>query len=149
MQAIFTTFGIDWKLLLIQGLNFGILLVGLWYFLYGPVMRMLEERRQKVMQGVADAQKAHEELAQIEHSRAAKLAEAGREADTIVSQARTAGSQKERELITQGESAAQRILTEAEAQAKELKVQAITESREEVAKMIVLGAEKVLNEKRA
>ena len=147
MSAIFTTFGIDWRLLLVNAINFGLLLLGLWYFLYTPLMRMLEARRQKVAQGVADAQKAGEELAHIEASRAETLAQAGKEADTIVSQARTAGTHKEREIIESGEAAAARIVAEAEAQAKEAKAQAIAESREEVAKMVVLGMEKVLKEK--
>jgi F0F1-type ATP synthase membrane subunit b/b' len=60
MDAILTTFGIDWHLLLLQGINFGILLAGLTYFLYKPVMRMLEERSNTVRQGVEDAHKAHE-----------------------------------------------------------------------------------------
>ena len=38
MNELFAAFGIDWKLLLAQGVNFGIVLVALWYFLYRPVM---------------------------------------------------------------------------------------------------------------
>ncbi|HVU80050.1 MAG TPA: ATP synthase F0 subunit B [Candidatus Paceibacterota bacterium] len=149
MDAILTTFGIDWRLLLINAVNFGLLLFGLWYFLYGPVMRMLEERRAKVTQGVADAQKAAEELRSIEEARATKLAEAGREADSVLSQARASAGQKEREIIAQGEAAAARIVKDAEAQAREAKAAAIAESKEEVARMIVLGMEKAMTEKRA
>lgn len=146
MEAILTTFGIDWRLLLINAINFGLLLLGLWYFLYGPVLRMLEERRQKVAQGVQEAQRAHEELQNIEASRAQLLGEAGREADHLVSQARALAVQKERELIGEGEAAAQRIVQQAQAQAQEEKKQAILESKEEVAKMIVLGVEKMLKD---
>ncbi|HVV14965.1 MAG TPA: F0F1 ATP synthase subunit B [Candidatus Paceibacterota bacterium] len=149
MEAILTTFGIDWRLLLINAINFGLLLFGLWYFLYGPVMRMLDERRTKVAQGVADAQKAADELRGIEDSRAAALAQAGKEADNLVSQARASAAQKEREIVAQGEAAAARIVKEAEAQAQEAKAQAIAESKEEVARMIVLGMEKTLTGKSA
>jgi F-type H+-transporting ATPase subunit b len=149
MDAILTTFGIDWRLLLINGINFGLLLFGLWYFLYGPVMRMLEERRAKVAQGVMDAQKAADELHAIEQTRASKLAEAGREADAVVSQARTSAGQKERDIIAQGEAAAARIVKDAEAQAREAKASAIAESKEEVARMIVLGMEKAMAQKRS
>jgi F-type H+-transporting ATPase subunit b len=147
MEAIFTTFGVDWRLLLVQAANFGILLFGLWYFLYGPIAKMLEERRQKVAQGVADAQKATEELQKIEASRAAALAAAGKEADHVLSQARASAAAKERELIAEGEASAARLLTQAQAQANEARAQAIAESKEEVAKMIVLGIEKSLTRK--
>lgn len=142
MEAILTTFGIDWRLLLINALNFGLLLLALWYFLYAPVMKTLEERRRKVAQGVEDAESAKLTLEEIQSSRGAKLAQAGKEADDIVASARAAGVAKERELQLAGESAAANALREAELQAQELKHQAIEESKREVAKLIVLGIEK-------
>lgn len=142
MSAIFSAFGIDWHLLVIDAINFGIVLFALWYFLYGPLVRMIEERRQKVAQGVIDADEANKRLKDIEESRAHKLAEAGREADDVLSKARSAGAEKNRELTAQAEAAAARIVAEAEAQAKEAKAKAIAESREEVAKLVVLGMEK-------
>jgi F-type H+-transporting ATPase subunit b len=144
MEAIFTTFGIEWKLLLIQGVNFGILLFGLWYFLYAPVLKMLEERRSKVTQGVVDAKRAQEKLAEIEQTRVATLSEAGREADSILSQAASRGVAKEREMLAQAQTAAANLVKEAEAQALEAKARAVSESKEEVAKLIVLGMEKML-----
>lgn len=143
MEQILGVFGIDWRLLLINSFNFGLVLLALWYFLYTPLLNMLEERRKKVAKGVIDAEAAEKKLEEIEDSRAQTLAEAGREADQILSQARTAGSKKEREILTQAQVAAAEIAKEAEAQAKETKVRAITESKEEVAKLIVLGMEKM------
>ncbi len=143
MDKILTTFGIDWHLLLINMINFGLLLTVLWYFLYSPVMKMLEERREKVAQGVKDAQAAAEKLSEIEHSRREVLAAAGKDADAILTSARESGAAKERELLEKGESAAHTLVRDAEAQAAELKARAIEESRQEVAKLIVLGMEKV------
>ena len=111
MEQILGTFGIDWRLLLINAVNFGIVLLVLWRFLYTPVMKMLEERRQRVAQGVEDA--------------------------------RAAGAAKERELLLKGEAAAATLVRDAQAQAAELKARAIEESKQEVAKLIVLGMEKI------
>ena len=143
MDKILTTFGVDWHLLLINAINFGLLMLVLWYFLYEPVMRMLEERRAKVSQGVRDAEKAAEKLAEIEHSRAGALAAAGKEADALVAAARAIGADKERELLAKGEAAAATLLRDAEAQAAELKAHSLEESKQEVAKLIVLGMEKI------
>lgn len=144
MSAIISTFGIDWRLLIINAVNFGLLLLGLWYFLYSPVMAMLERRRKTVAEGVEAAHKAQQELTNIEHSRAATLAGAGREADALVAAARTAAAEKERELIAQGEVNAAGILEEAKLVAADLKAKALQESKQEVAKLIVLGIEKSL-----
>jgi F-type H+-transporting ATPase subunit b len=147
MEQILTTFGIDWRLLLINAINFGLVLLVLWYFLYAPITKMLEERRKKVIQGVHDAQAVGVKLAGIEQVRAQTLANAGKEADTILSRAQSAGLAKERELIAQAEGAAESVLTDAHKEAAALKVEAIEESKEEVAKMIVLGVEKMLAQK--
>ena len=146
MEAILHTFGIEWRLLLIQAINFGLLLAGLTYFLYGPISRMLEERRKTVTKGVEDAEKAKEELAQIESTRASKLAEAGKEADTVLANARANAMDKEREILARAEQGATTLLSDAEAQAKESKERAIHESKEEVAKMIVLGMDKMMKQ---
>lgn len=145
MEAILHTFGIDWRLLTINAINFGLLLAALWYFLYTPILAMLEERRKKIADGVAAAEASQQELKEIESARAAKLAAAGKEADAIVVAARTAGGEKEREIIERGEAAAATLLRDAEAQAAETKARSIEESKHEVAKLIVLGIEKATN----
>jgi len=142
MDQLFEAFGIDWRLLLINAINFGVLLGGLTYFLYKPITKTLEERRQKVIKGVADAEAAEAALMEIEGARAQKLAEAGREADDILSKAQKTGTEKGRELVSQAEGSAARVLAEAQAQSVELKAQAIQESKEEIAKLIILGIEK-------
>ena len=143
MSAVLSTFGIDWRLLLINAINFGLLLLVLWYFLYEPVTKMLEERRTRVAQGVRDAEVAAQKLHEIEAARAGALAAAGKEADALVAAARAAGAQKERELVQKGEASVQRAVAEAQAQVQELKARSIEESKQEVAKLIVLGMEKI------
>lgn len=144
MSHILTTFGIDWHLLLINGLNFGLLMLALWYFLYDPVMKMLEERRERVAQSVKDAEAAEARLRELEASRAGLLAQAGREADALVAAGRAAGLEKQRELVEKGEAAAAALVRDAQAQALEEKARALEESKQEVAKLIVLGIEKQL-----
>ena len=144
MESILHTFGIDWRLLLINMINFGLLMFGLWYFLYGPVMAMLEERRQKVTKGVEDAEAATRARQEIEGERSGVLAKAAQEADESLAKARTAAAARERELVEEAAKRAESIVMAAEAQAKEEKAKAIAESKEEVAKLIVLGMEKAL-----
>lgn len=144
MSAVFAAFGIDWRLLLINSINFGVLLFALWYFLYAPLTKMMEERRQKVAQGVADAEAAAAKLADITHEQSALLSKAGAEADEVLAKARKAAEEKGRAMLAQSEAAAAASLKEAEAQAAALKADAIEESKKEVAKLVVLGMEKAM-----
>lgn len=147
MAQIFSTFGIDWRLLLINCVNFALVLGVLWYFLYTPVMQMLEKRRQVVIQGVRDAEAAAHERKEVENSRAQKLAQAGKEADEVISQARRSAIDTGRTMLARAEETVAGVLGDAEVQAKEIKSKAIEESKEEVAKMIVLGMEKMMAKK--
>lgn len=147
MSAILTTFGIDWRLLLINGINFVVLLVALWYFLYAPISKMLEERRTKVAAGVAAAQAAEQELKETLQQRSKVLTAATKEADELVEAARASAAKLGSELVQKSEVVAEGIVRDAEAQAKEAKAKAVEESKREVAKLVVLGIEKTLQSK--
>ncbi len=54
-MQIFSTLGIDWKLLLAQLINFAILIGVLGYFVYTPILRLLDERRERVKKAMDDA----------------------------------------------------------------------------------------------
>lgn len=142
MGQLFAAFGVDWRLLVINLINFGVLLAVLRYFLYGPIIRMLEERRAKVRQGMEDAEAASLARQEIEGERSGMLAKAAQEADESLARARAAAAERERELVDEAARRAESIVAQAEALAKEEKARAIAESRDEVAKLIVLGMEK-------
>ena len=58
MEQLIEAFGIDVRLIIIQVFNFGILMAVLTYFLYKPVLKMLNEREAKIAQGIKDAEEA-------------------------------------------------------------------------------------------
>ncbi|HEV8666877.1 MAG TPA: ATP synthase F0 subunit B [Candidatus Paceibacterota bacterium] len=147
MSQFFTAFGIDWRLLLINVINFGVLLAGLYYFLYEPLLGMLEARRAKVQKGVHDAEAAAAALSQIEGERAGMLSKAGAEADEVLARARKAADEKAHAIRMASEAAAAASIKEAEAQAAALKAEAIEQSKKEVAKLVVLGMEKLSTQK--
>lgn len=143
MSQLFAAFGIDWRLLIINLINFGVLLAALRYFLYKPLTSMLENRRHKVAEGVHAAEQSQAKLREIEEARGGILAQAGSEADEMLKKARLAAQEKERATVQAAEAAAARIQSEAEMRAVELKAQAIEESKQEVAKLVVLGMERM------
>src|SRR3954468_19539365 len=89
MSQLFAAFGIDWRLLLIQALNFGLLLVVLSYFLYKPIMRIIDERREKIAEGVRTAEAASRRLAEAKEEGDKQIGEAAREAQALVATARS------------------------------------------------------------
>lgn len=147
MDGLLGAFGIDWKLLLAQGINFGILIVALYFLLYKPVLKVLEERRQLVAKGVEDAERATEKLAGADKEATSIVEKADKEAGELLASARdTAGAERTR-LIKEAEARATAIATDADARAKEASAKMLRESEKEIARLAVLGAAKVMGEK--
>lgn len=148
MAEIFATFGIDWKLLLVQVVNFGVLLAVLWYVLYRPVIRLVRERQEHIAQGVRDAEAAQQERERIEQERNERLTAASKEAEAVIEQARDRAQEKEAQLVADAQARSERIIQESTERATDMKEQALAESQDEIARLAVLAAEKVLRERK-
>jgi len=90
---IFDQFGIQWKLLLAQAINFGILLYILKRFLYAPVLKMLEDRKAKIAQSLKEAEEIEIKLAKTEEDRQKTLGKALDEGKDIINEAKESAQQ--------------------------------------------------------
>lgn len=144
MEQLFDAFGIDWKLLIAQAVNFGVLLVVLTYLLYKPVMKTLDERSVLIKKGVEDAEEASKKLGEADATVSARLHEAETEAEGLVARARDEAGNERSRIVKEAETRAQNIEKDAEARAKEAKEQALKESEREIARLAILAAEKAI-----
>jgi len=144
MQEIVGVFGIDWRLLIIQMINFGILLLVLWYFLYRPLVRMIYRRQEKIKQGVLDAERIEKEFIEVEDKRKEILSAATHEADTIVKAGKQRGEREQHDIIASAREVSEKMISDAELEGKEVKDKILSESKEEIARLSVLAAERLL-----
>src|SRR3989344_6388147 len=147
MQELFSAFGIDWKLLLAQVLNFGIVLAALSYFLYRPVLNTLEKRRGVLAKGVEDAERAGQMLAGADAEAASRVVVAETEAGEIVSRARQAAGAEKAATLEEARVRAEHMYREAAARAAEEAARALRGGEREIARLAMLAAEKVLAHK--
>lgn len=147
MTEIFSVFGVDWQMILVQVFNFGLLLGILWYFLYTPVLNLLSERQEKIEKGVKDAEAAARERALAGEEKQTIVGKAVSEAGEIVDSAKKKAEEERSRIVSEGKSQSDAILKEAEIRAEEERKGALKSAEGEVAKMIVLGVERVLRER--
>ena len=83
MQQLLSAFGIDWHLLAAQAVNFAIVLIALWYFLYKPVLAQLAKRQEIVAKSVEDAAKAEALFAGADREAKSRVNAADSEAEKI------------------------------------------------------------------
>ncbi len=149
MQELFSAFGINWQLIIAQAVNFGIVLVALWYFLYKPVLRVLSERQQVVAKSVAHAAQVEELFARADNEAEDRVKAADTEAEKIMTTAREAAAIEKARLLKEAEARAALLGRDAEARAAEAIAKARRESERDIARLAVLAAEKVLRDHHA
>src|SRR6185369_15193641 len=72
--------------------SFAIVAFLLHRFAYKPILRVLEERRQRIAEGLANAEKIKQELAKAEATRQEILAKANTQATQLIEEARAAAA---------------------------------------------------------
>lgn len=87
MEAL-DSLGIDWKLFIAQVINFIVLLLVLWKFLYGPIVSMLSDRKKKIEQGLKDNEEARAKLEATNAETRKLLTEASLESEKIIKAAK-------------------------------------------------------------
>lgn len=147
MEDLISAFGIDWRLIAIQIFNFALLAGLLWYFLYEPVLKMLDARRDKVAKGLQDAEAATAAREAAETEKKEILGVAHKEAEAVVARASTAGDEKRAAILKQAEEESARRIAAAEKAGEQLKEKLRQESEAEVAQAAILAAEKILRSK--
>jgi len=144
MEQILSTFGIDWKLILIQGVNFGLLLFVLHRFLYKPVLAVVDARREKIERSIKDTLRAEEELGKAEAEKIHILHEARLKGDKLVEEAKENALGEEHVIIKDAHHKATYILRDAERRIEREREEMIEKTKREVMRMAVLAAEKIL-----
>ena len=90
IKQIAEQFGVSWWYFLCQVISFGLVCYLLQRFAYGPILAVLEERRQRIAEGLENADKARKQLADAQKSVEDILTKANGEAQKMIEEARAA-----------------------------------------------------------
>jgi len=131
------TLGIRWVELLAQTISFSFVLFVLWKLAYKPVFNLLEARKAKIAESIANAEKIQAELARTEAERLRILNQAGNTANQMIEQAREAAA-RVREVETQKAiAAAEQIIAKAREAAAQDHTKMLAELKREVGRLVV------------
>ena len=131
------TLGIQWKELIVQTISFSVVLLVLWKLAYKPVFNMLETRKAKIAEGLANADKIKTELAKTEAARQKILADAGDLANKIIAAARAAAARVGEVETQKAVTAAEQILIKAREAAAQERAATLAALKREVGRLVV------------
>jgi F-type H+-transporting ATPase subunit b len=113
----------------VAALNFAVFLAIIWVFAFKPLSGMLESRRERIEQGLQDAEQARKDRSAAEAERLATLTEARREANDIINRAQKVAQETRDADIAATRVELERMRTQASAEIDAEKQRAIADLR--------------------
>jgi F-type H+-transporting ATPase subunit b len=137
LAPIARTFGLSWSHFGAQLVSFTIVCAVLYRFAYRPILAVLEERREQIAQGLANAAQIKAELERTEAQRRDVMAAASREANRLIEEARAAAERVGHEEARKATAAAEEILAKAREAAEQEHARLLAELKAEVGRLVV------------
>jgi len=138
-------FKVTWPTLIAQIVNFCVVAGVLYFFAIKPVAATLDQRQQKIADGLQYAEEMKTQLAEAERERAEKVREAAVEAQKILTEAREQSKEMIEQKTQEAAAQAESIIRKA-SEATELERQKmLSDVRKEVARLVVSTSSKVLS----
>ncbi|MCX8109106.1 MAG: F0F1 ATP synthase subunit B [Verrucomicrobiae bacterium] len=130
-------FGVDWPHFLAQCLSFAMVAFLLHWFGYRPALQILEERKQRIAESMANAEKIKAELAKTEAARKEILAQAEQQAVRMIEEARAAANRLLEQETNKAKAAAQQIIARAQEAGEAELARMRAELRREIGRLVV------------
>lgn len=131
---------------IVSAVNFLVFFVIIWTFAFKPVSKLLADRRERIEQGLKDAEQARADRENAEAERVATLAEARKEANDILTRSQKVAQESREADIAATKQELERLRERATEEIGAEKQRAIAELRSEVADLAMAAASRVVGE---
>lgn len=138
--------GINLGFLIFQIINFIIVLILLYAWAYRPIIKMMQNRKMKIAQGLEDARIAAEARANAEQEAARIVAEAQSKGGQMIREATERAELANRDVRTDAEAAAAKIREDALIEAQADRDRILGEMRSQVAALAMAATQKLIGE---
>jgi len=125
-------------------INFFILLAILYKFAYGPILQMLDDRKNTIESSLHHAEEIRVEIERMKLETQQNLMDSRKEAQEIVARAQKIGEETKAEVLAKAKEEAAVERARAVAEIESAKEKAVGELRETAATLAIMAAEKVL-----
>lgn len=124
-------------------INTAIIVALYFFFLHKPVMKIMEERKEKINSEMKAAEDAQAEAEAVKAEYTEKLKESKEEAAQIVSAAVKRAGERENQIIAEAQQEAADLKKKAEESIELEKKKAINEIKDQISDIVIMASEKV------
>ncbi|HEU0050434.1 MAG TPA: F0F1 ATP synthase subunit B [Patescibacteria group bacterium] len=141
--GILASLGINWELFIAQLINFALVVVVVWRFIYRPLLKTMDDRAKKISDGLSDADLAKKQLLEAEEEKKSILQYARKESQSLVAEARDQAEIEKQKVLDASKKDLEKQLEDARARLKRDKESIIKAIKNEMADLVTLATEKV------
>lgn len=147
MDSIISTFHIDWKIIIAQAVNFGVVFVVLYIFALKPLSKLMEERSEKIAKGISDAKTNATILEKTSAEYEEALSKARIEANKIFQDGKKEAEAKKVLMLEDAKKEVSTIIENGKKVLEVEKVKMVEEAKKEIITLAMLATEKLLSSK--
>jgi F-type H+-transporting ATPase subunit b len=144
MDSLITTFHIDWKIIIAQAINFGIVLLVLYLFALKPLKKLMNERTARIETGVSDAKANALLLANTKKEYDAVLAKAREEAHVLFQEGKKEAEENKAIMLAKAQSDVETMVQNGKKTLEAEKTKMVEEAKSEIVSLVVKATEKLL-----
>ena len=138
--------GLNLGFLLVHIINFVIVYVVLRAWVFGPVTKMLEDRRNKIAQGLEDARIAADARATAEKAADKIIGDAQLKANEIIRETTSRAEALQKEMVAEAKQGIDKQRENALSEVEEERVRLLSEMRGDVSAIAIAAAQKLIGE---
>jgi F-type H+-transporting ATPase subunit b len=147
MDSIISTFHIDWKIIIAQAINFGVVFVVLYIFALKPLSKLMAERSEKIGKGIEDAKTNATLVAKTEKEYDEMLTKAKNEADKIFQEGKKEALAKKTIMLEEAKAEVAVVIENGKKMLEADKVKMVEEAKKEIVTLAMLATEKLISSK--
>ena len=147
MESIISTFHIDWKIIIAQAINFGVVFVVLYIFALKPLSKLMAERSEKIAKGYDDAKTNATLLEKTQAEYDAALAKAKAQANTIFQEGKKEAEAKRVAMLEDAKKEVSMVIENGKKTLEAEKVKMVGEAKKEIVELAMQATQKLLSDK--
>ncbi len=144
--GILGTFGVRGDLFVAQLINFVLVLLVLWRFVYKPIIAILDAREKAIAKSMKDVEEISARVKSSEAERNAMISDARKESQAIIEAAMRETDARKNEMIESAKREVERVITRGKEQLAAEREASMVEMRKEIIDIAVRAAAKIATE---
>lgn len=143
MEPLIATFHIDWKIIIAQAINFGVVFLVLYVYALKPLSKLMEERADKIAKGITDAKENAATLEKSVKEYENTLLKARKEAQVLFEAGKKEAETKKEKMLAEAKTEVDNLIANGKKTLEAEKVKMVSEARAEIVSLVVLATEKL------